>query len=185
MKKLIISVLFALIIALNFSCNNSSSNSNSDENNDTLSSESSYLLLQEDGDSYKYVDNTGKTIIEADKYSMCYTDTFRTYAIVFDNENGFIAIDRDENILYNIFVFDNGPDYPSEGLFRIVKDKKVGFADVNTGKIVIQPKFAGAYPFENGKAEVTNQCDTVPDIEHITWQSDNWYFIDKTGEEIQ
>src|SRR5690242_11150784 len=71
----------------------------------------------------------GNIIIPAGKYSHCFTDTFRTYAVVLLPQNGFVAIDRKENMLYSIFRFDNGPDYVEDGLFRIVKDGKIGYAD--------------------------------------------------------
>ena len=56
----------------------------------------------------------GEIIIPLGKYAICFTDTFRTYAIVLKSHKGFVAIDRQENILYEVFPFDNGPDYTSE-----------------------------------------------------------------------
>ena len=120
------------------------------------------------------------TIIPFNKYLACFTDTFRNYAIVATNEN-IMAIDRQEKILYEVFLFDNGPDYPAEGLFRIVQNNKIGFADALTGKIVIQPQFTCAYPFEGGKAKVSNNCTIKPEGEHSLWISDTWDYIDKTG----
>jgi len=92
-------------------------------------------------DTYGYKNQLGDTVIKAGKYSFCFTDTFRTFAIVAIPENGFVAIDRKENILYEIFSVDNGTDYEKEGLFRMIRNKKIGYASAVTGKIVIQPKF--------------------------------------------
>lgn len=89
------------------------------------------------------------------------------------------AIDRNENVLCNIFWYDNGPDYVSEGLFRIVVEEKIGYADATTGEIIIEPQFSCAYPFENGVAKVTYDCTTVQMDEHTIWNSNNWFFIDK------
>lgn len=57
---------------------------------------------------------------------------------------------------YATYQFDNGDDYVSEGLYRIVDRKgHIGYAD-ETGKTVIRPRFAFGYPFEGGKAKVTD-----------------------------
>lgn len=57
---------------------------------------------------------------------------------------------------YEAFQYDNGDDYVSEGLYRIVDRKgRIGYAD-ETGKTVIRPRFAFGYPFEGGKAKVTD-----------------------------
>ena len=149
-------------------------------------SNNDYLLSVVDttNDTYGYKNQNGETIIPFGKYSICFTDTFRTYAIVAKPKFGFVAIDRQENILYQIFPFDNGPDYPSEGLFRILQKGKIGFADSATGKIVIEPQFSCAFPFEKGVAKVSGNCIEKKDKdgEHSTWVSDNWYYIDKTGD---
>jgi hypothetical protein len=83
--------------------------------------------------------------------------------------------------LYEVFLYDNGPDYPSEGLIRIVKNGKIGYANAKTYKIVITPQFDCAFPFENGKAKVSNKCQTVKEGEHSVWTSENWQYVDKKG----
>jgi hypothetical protein len=127
-----------------------------------------------------YLNPQGDTIIPFNKYLACFTDTFKTSAIV-ANSKTIVAIDRQEKVLYEVFLYDNGPDYPAEGLFRIVQNNKIGFADALTGKIVIQPQFTCAYPFEGGKAKVSNNCTIKPEGEHSLWISDTWDYIDKTG----
>lgn len=55
------------------------------------------------------------------------------------------------------YLYDNGPDYLSEGLMRIQDSSgKIGYAD-EKGEIVISPQFAFGYPFKNGHAKVTLQ----------------------------
>src|SRR5450756_710461 len=61
-----------------------------------------------------YKNQNGDIAIPPGKYAVCFTDTFRTYAIVVKPNSGFVAIDRQENVLYEVFPFDNGPDEPSE-----------------------------------------------------------------------
>jgi hypothetical protein len=87
---------------------------------------------------------------------------------------------------YKIFVYDNGPDYTSDGLYRIVgANEKIGYMDSLTSKVVIEPQFDCAFPFENGKAKVSNKCETKKDGEHSTWESKDWYFIDKSGKKLK
>lgn len=145
-----------------------------------------YVVLFADTikDEYGYKTLTGDTIVPLGKYTICFTDTFRSYAIVSKPSYGFVAIDRQENVLYKVFPYDNGPDYTSDGLFRILENNKIGFADSTTGKIVIEPNFDCAFPFENGVAKVSIDCKTQSDGEHNTWLSDNWYYIDKTGKKV-
>jgi predicted alpha/beta superfamily hydrolase len=97
-------------------------------------------------------------------------------------DNGkWVIRDKQKKVLFDIFLYDNGPDYPSEGLFRIVKDGKIGYADEKTNAIAIAPQFDCAYPFENGKAKVSNNCKTVKNGEYSIWTSDTWQYLDKKG----
>ncbi len=92
-----------------------------------------------------------------------------------------VVIDRKKTVLYDIFIYDNGPDYASEGLFRVIKNGKIGYANAKTYALVIEPQFDCAFPFENGKAKVSKQCQSIKIGEYTEWQSDNWKFIDKKG----
>ena len=144
-----------------------------------------YLIRVSDkNDNYGYVNLRGDTIIPFGKYVYCFTDTFKNYAIVSKRKTGFVAIDRSEKVLFNIFPFDNGPDYPSEGLFRIVKDGKIGYADSNF-KVRIPAQYGCAFPFSNGNAKVSTACKTVADGEHQVWISDNWFYINKSGVRVK
>ena len=145
-----------------------------------------YWLLFSDTtkDDYGYRNQQGDTVIQLGKYSICYTDTFWTYAIVLKPHTGFVAIDRQQNVLYKVFPFDNGPDDTSDGLFRILNDNKIGYADAITGKVIIQPQFDCAFPFENGLAKVSIHCSIQPEDEHKAWISDSWFYIDKTGKKV-
>lgn len=135
-------------------------------------------------DEYGYKNKNGEIVIPLGKYSFCFTDTFRTYAIVAKPEIGIVAIDRKENVLYKVFTYDNGPDYISDGLFRITENNKIGFADSLTGKVIIKPQFDCAWPFKNGAAKVSLDCKKQSFDEHSAWVSNNWYYIDKTGRKV-
>jgi hypothetical protein len=99
-----------------------------------------------------YKDKFGKIIIYA-KYTHVYTDTFYSMAIVLKKWE-WVGIDRSEKVILKPFIFDNGPDYIEEGLFRFVENNKIGFADIN-GRKIIKAKYDFATPFENGLSEYT------------------------------
>ncbi|HET6243188.1 MAG: WG repeat-containing protein [Bacteroidetes bacterium] len=145
-----------------------------------------YLISfsDEENNDYGYKNKMGDTIIPPGKYTICFTDTFKTYAIVFESSIGFVAIDRQENILYKVYPFDNGPDYQSDGCFRITHENKIGFAEAESGKIIIEPQFDCAYPFEKGLAKVSINCQAQSEGEHALWISENWFYIDKTGKKF-
>lgn len=144
-----------------------------------------YLLLVENDSTGEqaYQNPKGEIVIPYGKYSFCFTDTFKTFAIVASKE-GFIGINRKEEKLFKVFMYDNGPDYVQEGLFRIQKEDKIGYADTQ-GNIIISPQFTCAYPFKDGKAKVATNCKVVQDGEHSFWESEEWFWIDKTGKKLE
>jgi hypothetical protein len=92
-----------------------------------------------------------------------------------------VIMDSKKTVLYDVFIYDNGPDQPAEGLFRVVEDGRIGYADAGSFAIVIDPQFECAYPFENGKAKVSFKCKTVKDGEHSVWESETWQYVDRQG----
>lgn len=73
-------------------------------------------------------------------------------AIVLTSEFEFIGIDKNENIILKPFIYDNGPDYIEEGLFRFVENGKMGFANEN-GEKIIKAKYDFVTPFSDGISE--------------------------------
>lgn len=100
--------------------------------------------------------------------------------VVFDTSKCFIALDSSGCRLFEIFPYDNGPDYPSEGCFRIVEENKIGFADLN-GKVIINPNYDAALPFNEGLAAVCIGCEEKSEGEHKTWMGGKWGFVDSKG----
>lgn len=96
---------------------------------------------------------------------------------------GFAAIDEKGNFLFEVFPYDNGPDYPSEGLIRIRENGMIGYANLE-GNIVIQPRFECAYPFQNGVARFCEEGTLVREGEYDTWKEARWGTIDKAGKVI-
>ena len=80
---------------------------------------------------------------------------------------------------YAPLQYDNGDDYVREGLRRIVNAQ---------GRVIIAPRFAFGFPFEQGRARVTDSGRevSVPGSggEYRRWESDAWYYIDRTGKKL-
>lgn len=145
----------------------------------------SYYLSSQDLHVYEnrkglfgFKDENGKVIIKA-QYNISYTNTLKHIAFVGKYKDKYlICIDRKGNKLFNVFVYDNGPDYVQEGLFRITNNEGLmGFADT-LGNIIIAPQYKFANPFENGRAEVTFEGHKEMDGEHYYWAGGDWFFIE-------
>lgn len=80
----------------------------------------------------------------------------------------------------NIFFFDNGPDYYSEGLRRIVKDNKIGFIN-RKNIIVISPRFDFAFPFKNGYALVIKDPVYETMGEHTAVHGGKYGLVNRLG----
>lgn len=133
-----------------------------------------------------FINNLGDTVIPFGRFSVFETDTLVTYTFVKDNEKGVVGINRKGEILFDAFIYgDVQLDQYSEGLVRILQNKKIGYAD-KTGKIIIKPKYKCAFPFINGKAKVANDCEETKDeLNHSKWKSNSWFYINKNGEKIK
>ncbi len=143
--------------------------------------------LREMGSPCGYVNLRGDTIIPIGKYPICWTDTIKNMGVVYektDSSAGYIAIDPELNVLYEVYYYDNGPDWLEDGLFRIMRNGKIGYADED-GFIKIKPQFACANQFDEGRAKVALHCELIPEGEHTRQESDEWFFIDKNGERIE
>ena len=132
-----------------------------------------------------YLNSKGDTIIPIGKYYYCYTDTIRNFGMVIEKGTGkILGIDQNATNLFEVFRYDNGPDYVESGFFRIIKNGKIGYANPN-GKIIIEPNFDCAYPFEGDFAIVSDNCETIKEGEHTRWKSESWYKITKNGKRAE
>jgi hypothetical protein len=142
------------------------------------------------GTSYGYRNLQGEIVIPIGKYQQCFTDTFKTFAFVYDDKltkSRVVAINRNEKILFDAYMFDNGSDWLEDGLFRIIRNGKIGYADSN-GVVIIEPKFNCADQFKNGIARVALDCNLVKsenDPEHTSMESGSWFYIDKKGYKVK
>jgi KWG Leptospira. len=159
---------------------------------DTISIERLKAVTNEEylqyGVKIAFVNKNNDTIIPFGKYAYYGTDTLEFYANVIEHPNDStygrqIAIDRNQNILFDIVMFDNGPEPFNENLTRVLRNRKMGYAN-KFGKIIIPCKYDYAKWFENGKAEVTYNAKEYFDLDsHKQVESDEWFLIDKKGKE--
>jgi hypothetical protein len=131
-----------------------------------------------------YVNSAGDTIIPIGKYVYCETKEFDKIAIVVPKGySNYYAIDRTEKVLFEVLSIDNGPDYVKDGLFRIRKNGKVGYANLG-GKIIVKPIYSAAMPFSNGYAAVCIGGKTVSEDEHTITIGGKWGNFDTLGNVI-
>jgi hypothetical protein len=135
--------------------------------------------IQNADEEYGYINSKGDTIVPIGKYLLCQDSVIKTIGFVYGNK-GIFCINTQGKELFEVFNYDNGPDIPSNGLFRIIKDGKIGYANLK-GQIVIAPQYKCAWPFEKGKAQVSNNCKIVQDGEIKLWKEGDWFYIDKKG----
>jgi hypothetical protein len=96
-----------------------------------------------------------------------------------------VFFNRTGRVIAQAFIYDNGPDYFSEGLARIVQGGKIGFID-KTGVMVIAPQFDFATPFCAGHAKVCDGCKRtiLEGDEHAAYQGGRWWLIDQLGQQV-
>ena len=137
-----------------------------------------------------YVDNSGDTIIPFGKFAYYGTDTLTHYANVLESSNDStfarqVAIDRNQRILFDLVMFDNGPEPFNEGLTRVLRDGKMGYAN-KFGQVIIPCIYDYAKWFDKGVAEVTFNATLYLDCdEHGRVESDEWFTIDKKGQKVK
>ncbi|WP_200890792.1 WG repeat-containing protein [Pedobacter lusitanus] len=127
----------------------------------------SYTVKTKDGERLGYKNRHGKVVIPAQYFSGFEPDTLYEHTFV-SGKNGVQGIDRTGKVILIPFIYDNGPDYPQEGLFRFVENNKIGFADLNWKK-VIPAAFDFAEPFKGGITKYTLGGHKVMDGEHWYW----------------
>lgn len=138
----------------------------------------------EEGDNVGYADANGNMIIPFGKYKFCYSETFDKIAFVgFANREGIYTIDRNENVLFKVYITDNKPDPIKENTFRIENNGKIGFADIY-GNVIISPQFDAAWPFQEGFAGVGTGGTQKEKGDCKTYTGGKWKFINKNGQPI-
>jgi hypothetical protein len=189
-----IKICFALaLIGVFCSCNSTTSSSESD-----LVAHSDYSVKKDkncanDGDmliSFEFQDslvgfkNSNNKIVLPATYRMSFQDTMFNYGMVMNKEEDIIGINLKGNFLYEVVVFDNGPDYITCNRFRIKKNGKIGFANGNTGCIEVSPELSYAEPFSEGLAVFCLGGNLQTMGEHSSWTGGKWGVLDTLGKVI-
>lgn len=141
------------------------------------------LILYEDGDlvGFKHSES-GKIILPA-KYHFSYGFEASSGLAAVVDEDGWSYINVTGATVYKPYIYDNGPDYPSDGLSRIVDEfGKVGYID-DKGALILSPQFDWASPFEEGVAQFCEGCkeEAIHDGEHTQIVGGRWGTITKDG----
>nr|WP_321288280.1 WG repeat-containing protein [uncultured Sunxiuqinia sp.] len=131
-----------------------------------------------------FVNEKGDTVIPYGKYHIWDSVNFYTYAIV-KSPDGIVGINRKGEIMFDAYLWGDAQlEDISEGLFRIKRNGKIGYANED-GEIIIPCQFECAEQFKNRQAKVTLECDYKNnEIDQIEMKSDNWFYIDKKGNKI-
>jgi hypothetical protein len=100
-------------------------------------------------------------------------------------KDGWVVINKKMKVLYVPYIYDNGPDYISEGLSRYVDKGKIGFVNIK-GKVIIPAAYDFVSPFEDGKAQFCNGCKSIQEGEHsyMDPKSGVWGTINKKGKVV-
>ena len=137
-----------------------------------------HLSPYEEQGRFGYRDRAGRVSIQP-QYMMAGEFSDEGLAAVLDSD-GWAYIDRQGRVVIRPYVFDNGPDYFSEGLARFSIDGKFGFFN-SYGEVVIGPSYDFAYPFSEGLAAVCSGCSPAEDGEHILIKGGRFGYIDRHG----
>lgn len=113
---------------------------------DTIAAETLKIITKNDeyleyGVDVAFINNKNDTVIPFGKYAYFGTDSLSFYTPVLEHPNDStfgrkIAIDRNENILFDMVMYDNGPDFFKEDLIRVQRNGKMGYAN-KFGQVVI------------------------------------------------
>jgi hypothetical protein len=143
------------------------------------------LVVRPADDACAYVAAPGDTVIPFGRYPMAATLRFDQLALVLKPGMGWVGINRQEQVLFKAFIFDNGPDYPAEGVMRVVNEAGlIGYADTATGRVVLPPRYEAAFPFDSGRAQVGRRCRLETDGEHSWWRCAEWSYINHQGQPL-
>jgi hypothetical protein len=103
-------------------------------------------------------------------------------------------INKEGKRLYEIYFYDNGPDYVRGGFQRCVKDGKFGFAKESTGTVIVEPRFdyVGEFDFNAPITLVCQGCKIVPGCDgckkpgqpRSDFSKAGWGVIDDQGREV-
>jgi hypothetical protein len=128
----------------------------------------------------------GRLLIAA-RYLRRMTFDSHGLAAVWSHEEGWMYVDRTGTVLVTgVPSIDNGADSFHDGLVRIVRGNKYGFAD-RQGRIVVDPVYDGAMNFERGRAAVCKGCkaECIEAECGYSFTGGEWFSLNTKGEAVQ
>ncbi|MHB8487198.1 MAG: WG repeat-containing protein [Candidatus Acidiferrales bacterium] len=105
-------------------------------------------------------------------------------AVVESEKEGWMYVNRRGRVIITgVPVMDNWADSFHDGLVRIVRNGKYGFAN-RRGQIAIAPIYDGAMNFEKGRTAVCKGCKSKcvdPGCEYHVFAGGEWFRINTKG----
>jgi hypothetical protein len=139
------------------------------------------LIPFEHDEKWGYKNKNGNVVIESVYFL---ADSFNTHGIAaVVDDSGWVYINKKGISILRPFIYDNGPDYFSEGLARYVSDNNIGFFD-EKGSIIIPARFSFVLPFSEEMAAFCEGCKEIKDGEHSRMVGGKWGYIDKSGKVV-
>lgn len=130
------------------------------------------------------IDPNGNATLKTDHLkSIAFPDETPRFFILKDQQGLKAFYVSDTNRVIQTHLYENGPDYFSEGLVRIISNGKFGFADKNL-VTVVPPTYDFAFPFGDGRATVCMGCAEKTDGEHSAVLGGKWGQINRRGEVV-
>ena len=108
-------------------------------------------------------------------------------ASVWNQDFGWMYLDKKGKVIITgVSVMDNGPDDFHDGLVRIERQGKCGFAD-REGRTAIPPAYDGCLDFDNAAARVCLKCRSEcadKGCEHHSFKGGDWLCINTSGDRV-
>ncbi len=137
------------------------------------------LVRFEQEDLWGYKNSSGQVVIMP-QFVMAEDFSSEGIAAVADVK-GWAYIDQRGNVVVRPVNYDNGPDPFAEGMARCIGDNgEIGFFD-KKGRIVIQPQFGSAFPFQEGLAAVCTGCRSEKMGDAHVVRGGRWGYINHKG----
>ncbi len=132
-------------------------------------------------------DSSGRVYIPAERASTLKFDS-HGLAPVWGEREGWMYVNREGRaVVTGVAAMDNWADLFHDGLVRVKRGDKWGFAD-RQGREVIPVTYDGALNFNNGMAKVCVGCRSkcqASDCEHREFTGGEWKCINTRGETVK
>ena len=130
---------------------------------------------------------TGKLFIATRYLSELSFDSHGLAAVLSPEEQWMYVNRKGKVLITGVPTMDNGADSFHDGLVRVVRNNKYGFAD-RRGQVVIAAVYDGAMNFEKGRAAVCKGCQSKcaeVACEHHFFAGGQWVSINIKGEVVK